>query len=529
MTVVDQRLRSHAPASVADVTFRSLLFPPELWTRRDDRFEAPACFIDLNLDQIVDAIVARRDEATLRPIFYTPYHNEDIVRYRQDVFRNVEVPAVFAALTSFCDEMHRVRIDVGYADQIQYLRHKHMVLLRARSRYCTAVSGLLRELKCLDLHSRGLRALRSYLTAYASSERFLGLAAESHAVHAGLSAITYGMLFRGDKVIVRKYDSEPDYATMVLERFARFSRTATETQKKPPIDEHGLNHIEEAILEHVGQLFPEPFQALEQHVERFQTFIDDTVARVDRELGFFLAFLAYLGPLKDLGLPFCYPAVSTSVKETVVVQGFDLGLAQKLRRQNSAVVCNDFALTGAERIIVVSGPNQGGKTTFARMFGQIHYLAGLGCPVPGREARLFLPDRVFTHFERSERLTNLRSKLEDELIRLKATCDVMTADSVVVLNEIFTSTGLDDQKFLSTRILDFVLATDALCLCVTFIDALASLNERVVSMVSLMSPDDPARRTFRIQRKPADGLAYAVSLAEKHGVTYDRLRRRILP
>jgi uncharacterized pyridoxamine 5'-phosphate oxidase family protein len=62
---------------------------------------------------------------------------------------------------------------------------------------------------------------------------------------------------------------------------------------------------------------------------------------------------------------------------------------------------------------------------------------------------------------------------------------------------------------------------------VTFIDALSTLNDKTVSMVSTVDPDDPARRTFEIVRKPADGLAYALSLAQKRGVTYEQLRKRV--
>ncbi len=161
------------------------------------------------------------------------------------------------------------------------------------------------------------------------------------------------------------------------------------------------------------------------------------------------------------------------------------------------------------------------------MFGQLHFLAGLGCPVPGRHARLFLPDRIFTHFEREEEITNLRGKLADELVRLRRTCEAMTSDSAVVLNEIFNSTSLDDQIFLGTKVLQRILATDAIGVCVTFIDALSTLGEKTVSMASTVMPDDPARRTFEIVRKPADGLAFALSLAEKRGVTYQRLRARL--
>jgi DNA mismatch repair ATPase MutS len=345
-----------------------------------------------------------------------------------------------------------------------------------------------------------------------------------------LSKINYGTLFRGDKVTTRKYASEPDYTVTILERFARFRETDVDSGSRPQLkDDFSLNHIEEGILEFVGRLFSKEFQALEGYVTRHSDFIDDVIATFDREIGFFVAYLAFIDPLKQAGLPFCHPEVSASDKHTKVSASFDLALAAKLLKEKRTVVSNDFHLTGSERLLVVSGPNQGGKTTFARMFGQLHFLAGLGCPVPGKHARLFLADRLFTHFEREEDITNLRGKLEDDLVRLHQSLQAMTSNSVIVLNEMFNSTSLDDQVFLSTKVLQQVFAIDAIGVCVTFVDSLSTLSEKTVSMVSTVMPDDPARRTFEIVRKPADGLAYALSLAKKRGVTYERLRSRVRP
>lgn len=102
-----------------------------------------------------------------------------------------------------------------------------------------------------------------------------------------------------------------------------------------------------------------------------------------------------------------------------------------------------------------------------------------------------------------------------------------TSDSLIVMNEIFSSTTLTDALFLSKRIIGAILEVGVLCVCVTFIGELARLSDEAVSMVSEIDPAAPALRTYRIRRRDAGSKAYAISVAQQYGLTYDRLKERL--
>ena len=507
--------------------FHGVLFEQPEKAAGVEGLEQPDFFVDLNLDQVLRSMTAGREPYELKPFFYSPLHEAAAVRYRHEVLRDLEKPEVHEAVTGFAEAFGRMREHLAQVQKLHYRLQKQAWFLDAVEIYCGAVRSLAEDLGERDVTSRGLRGLRDYLADYAAAERFASLAAETQALKDALAGVRYAVRINGAKVTISRYEGEADYSAEVQQTFAKFQQGAVKSYLVKLPDFVEMNHVEAQILAGVAQLHPDVFGTLADYCARHGDYLDATIGRFDREVQFYLAYLELIGRFRAAGLPFCYPVVSAQLKEVAAEDTFDIALANKLVPERGTVVCNDFQLEEPERIFVVSGPNNGGKTTFARTFGQLHYLASLGLLVPGRQARLFLPDRIYTHFEKEEDIETLRGKFEEELVRVHEILEQATSSSIVVMNESFNSTTLNDALFVGTEMVQRILELGPLGVYVTFVDEIASLSEATVSMVSQIVRANPAERTFKVIRKPADGLAYAWAIAEKYGLSYERLMERI--
>jgi DNA mismatch repair protein MutS len=502
----------------------SILFDAE--SDHEQVTDQPSYFTDLNINQIVDGIVAGRDEYDLRTFFNAPLRRVEAVQYRNAVFRDLCIPAIDAALREFAGEMRLVRAHLEQIKKLSEIRQKQAWLLDAIDHYCSACIALGETVRTQKIESQGLARLVSYLDGYSASTSFEAMHNDVIAIKADLAALRYKVIVEAGSFTVQRYEGEVDYSADVLDTFARFKQGNVKDHHSGKFHEWPtMNNVEEKIIEFVSLLYPEPFGRLAAFCERNADFRDPVLQRFDHEIQFYAGFYEYIRPLT--GAPLCYPQMSTTDKAVSGSNGYDLALAVKLAKDGGHAVSNSFDLHDNERILVVSGPNQGGKTTFARMFGQMHYLGAMGCPVPGDRAKLHLFDALYTHFEREESIETLSGKLQDDLTRVRDILSSASSHSVVILNEIFTSTSLADALFLSKRVIADIIRQDMIAVWVTFVDELSRLGPETVSMVSAVVAEDPTRRTFKIERRPADGKSYAITLAKKHGLTYERILERV--
>lgn len=221
-------------------------------------------------------------------------------------------------------------------------------------------------------------------------------------------------------------------------------------------------------------------------------------AALRAELGFYLGCVQLAERLASLGCRWSFPDVhQPSARRFHARNLYDICLALTI---GGPVVGNDVDADG-KLLVLVTGPNQGGKSTFLRSVGLAQLLMQAGMFVPADALDASVAGGIFTHFKREEDPALRGGKLEEELARMSAIADLVHTGSVVLSNESFSATNEREGSEIAQQVIDAFMDCGVRVFFVTHLYDLARRyserqDRRVLFLRAERLPD--GRRTFRM-------------------------------
>ena len=193
-------------------------------------------------------------------------------------------------------------------------------------------------------------------------------------------------------------------------------------------------------------------------------------------------------------------------------------------------VPNDLAFDAEKRVYILTGANRGGKTTVTQAIGQLFILAQSGIRVPAERFRYDPADQVLTHFPADEDKTLDLGRLGEECRRFRELFIHCTADSLLLLNETFSTTSFEEGYFIAADAVRAILGRGSRTIYNTHMHKLAQDLDTVINTgdtkrkaVSLVAETRGKEHSFRMVIAPPEGQSFARDIAEKYGVTYESL------
>lgn len=493
------------------------------------KLSKPEFMEDLNLDYLIDRIVSAREEPELRPYFYWLSPDFETSRYRQEVCQDLRDPAIREILSELIAGISTAVRYLQYSETVSASAQKWKWRLDAILTYYQAMEDMCARFNAKPPKAKAFYALHERFFEVLSTQEVQKLRAKSQSLNQEFLSMRYHITINKDRATFTFRYDDTDYCFLIRNAFEHGNADPTPVyfEGSPFSSGMEISALEGFVLNQFYKKNRVLFRDLETFCGIRREIVTQETLDIIREIRFYLAVLEFEEQMEEKGFPFTVPLIVKD-KELYLDDCYDAALAVHHAEIKKEVVFNDIMKANFEKAIIVTGPNQGGKTTLARAFGQAFYLGMMGFRVPGRLAKLPFVNQIYTLFSCENVGLNVESRLHTELQRVRTMLEEIGNRSIVIMNELFTSAPTMDALSMSRTLLQTLLkGVHAICFCVTHTYELACDSDDYVSLVATVVEDGTFRRTFRIVRKEANGIAFANSIADKYKLNYSHINYRI--
>lgn len=294
------------------------------------------------------------------------------------------------------------------------------------------------------------------------------------------------------------------------------------------------NALANAFNGAINDVFRQSIRSWKKVIQHYVLENTDFLIRLMPEIEFVTKATELLMRLKERGCPLCHPVIKPMSEKAFDAKGLcNPIVAMKL---DAPVVPNDFKFDGDGMIYVLTGPNRGGKSVITCAVGIAFVMAQLGLPVCADSCVISPCDEIFTHFPTGSEDTIDKGRLGEECSRLSAIFEEVTEDSLVLCDESLSSTGSFEAAYIASEVLQgFSMARCRGIFSTHLHDLAASVDSINASCVpnggvkidNLVAAIEKGSRSFKILREKPDGKSYARDIAEKYGLSLDKIMTKI--
>ena len=259
-----------------------------------------------------------------------------------------------------------------------------------------------------------------------------------------------------------------------INKYIYIEKTFLQTSKISSVDDSYLKSSIQYQVNLVARRLASIYESL------IDLFMD-----ISGELIFYNYALRMINYMRKTGIPYCFAEVADTESETgqnniYFEELCDIALSGHLKDSESGqnVVRNDYTLGEKDGINIIIGANQSGKTTFLRALGTSLMFARAGLPIPARSAGITMFKNLYTHFQRYDAEIKNEGQLDTELTEMSKIVYSIDKDSIFLMNESFSSTGIKDATQIAVDVLSALshLGTKSV-----FVTHIQNLSEKLSS------------------------------------------------
>ncbi|MCD7726811.1 MAG: DNA mismatch repair protein MutS [Ruminococcus sp.] len=489
--------------------------------------------------------------------------DEEIIKYRQDALQDfLSVKKLMPILYKTINEMlTNDRTNIHNIESVQSF---------------TALNGQVSALDCYiscidrlheffeenkqEIKSEAVNKLFSHFEGIYSSEEYSFLKSCMDELHSALEnrirSVTVAINFDEEMLPVsagivgystKAVGVKPSVFDKLIYRGANFPDQTVKGKlftkyipEKGVTREVDLNETDKALFDELDKITDKYIRTLSEALASYRAIGFDEIYALETQLDFYDGAVRFIESAEARGIEMCRPEILPKGKRIFKAEGlFDIAFYKRItgiehhKKGDDLIVRNDISFDDSSRFFILTGANNGGKTTFVRAIGICQVFCQAGLFAPAKSLSTSLCDYIYTNFPKEEEVGINSSRFTTEIKEFKQISKTITKDSLLLMNESIQSTTPKECVDIASELVKIFAIIGVRGIFATHLTDLAYMCEQINSdkdirsklkSIVMETDEQTGERKYKVKEGLPSAISFAKTVFEKYGIDENIIR-----